>query len=181
MLNALRSMRHQGGSRTQNAVQHIEPCVRHAGLQNFAISYCVCFVFTFWIPVLPLRWAADHFVELLSGAIILSISLSITLYAASFRAGTVTAATGISGCPAYDFWMGRELHPRVFGVDLKEFCELYPGLIAWALLNLAFAHKQYDTTGQVRSGYALVCMYLRMTCLRMCIFIRFTYSSLLQQ
>lgn len=27
-------------------------------------------------------------------------------------------------------------------VDLKEFCELYPGMIGWALLNLAFAFAQ---------------------------------------
>lgn len=36
--------------------------------------------------------------------------------------------------PAYDFWMGRELNPRLLGgaFDLKEFCELYPGMMGEA-------------------------------------------------
>jgi hypothetical protein len=28
----------------------------------------------------------------------------------------------------YDFWMGRELNPRIGSFDLKEFGELYPGI-----------------------------------------------------
>ena len=31
--------------------------------------------------------------------------------------------------PVYDFFMGRELNPRVGSLDLKEFFELYPGFI----------------------------------------------------
>ena len=32
-----------------------------------------------------------------------------------------------AGCTPYDFFMGRELNPRIGSIDLKEFCELYPG------------------------------------------------------
>ena len=47
-------------------------------------------------------------------------------------------------CPGnvlYDFFMGRELNPRVFGVDLKFVCELRPGLIGWVMLNLVFVAR----------------------------------------
>jgi hypothetical protein len=118
-------------------------------MQNFLITYTACAALAFGTPYLNLAWCADHFLELLTGALILATSLSLTLYAASFRGGAVLAATGTSGMFTYDFWMGRELNPRVFWVDLKEFCELYPGLGGWMLLNLAFAHKQFVTTGQV--------------------------------
>ncbi len=37
----------------------------------------------------------------------------------------------------------RELNPRIGNLDLKEFCELRPGLIGWAVLNLGMAMKQY--------------------------------------
>ncbi len=51
----------------------------------------------------------------------------------------------------YDLWMGRELNPRVWvaglHVDLKEFCELQPGMIGWALLNLAYAYAQQQRLG----------------------------------
>ena len=52
--------------------------------------------------------------------------------------------------------MGRELNPRIGAFDLKEFCELYPGLIGWVLLNLAMAHKQYTQLGYVTNSVALV-------------------------
>ena len=38
--------------------------------------------------------------------------------------------------------MGRELNPRLGRLDLKEFCELTPGLLAWLLIDLGMAHKQ---------------------------------------
>jgi hypothetical protein len=31
---------------------------------------------------------------------------------------------------------GRELNPRIGSLDLKEFCELRPGLIGWFEINL---------------------------------------------
>ena len=34
--------------------------------------------------------------------------------------------------PIYEFFMGRELNPRIGSLDLKEFCELYPGMIGAA-------------------------------------------------
>ena len=105
--------------------------------------------FTFAVPVIPLSWVADHFVEVLSGATILAVSLSVSLYASSFIGRKVLADAGTSGYFTYDFWMGRELNPRIGRIDWKEFCELYPGLIAWACINLAFAHKQFEERGQV--------------------------------
>lgn len=57
--------------------------------------------------------------------------------------GKLLCDHGNTGYPIYDFWMGRELNPRIGSLDLKEFCELYPGLIGWLLVNLAMAYKQY--------------------------------------
>lgn len=122
----------------------------HAAFQNFLLIYIPICVFTFLIPVIPLSWAADHFLELISGATILAISLSIALYGTSHIPGKVLAPGGTSGNTAYDFWMGRELNPRTWVLDWKEFCELYPGLMGWAVLNLAFMHKQLQEVGYVR-------------------------------
>lgn len=36
-----------------------------------------------------------------------------------------------SGYVIYDFFMGRELNPRIKGFDIKFFCEMRPGLIGW--------------------------------------------------
>jgi hypothetical protein len=121
-------------------------------LQNFLLTYIALIYVGFFTSWLNLSWAADHFVELITGATILAISLSVSLFTVSYRRGAVVLAeSGTSGNVFYDFWMGRELNPRVGRIDLKEFCELYPGLMGWALLNLSFAHKQLRVDGNVRS------------------------------
>lgn len=58
--------------------------------------------------------------------------------------------------PRYDFFIGRELNPRLGLLDLKEFCELYPGLIAWTLLNLSHCHRQLQSFGHVTNSMLLV-------------------------
>lgn len=66
-----------------------------------------------------------------------------------------------AGYTVYDFFIGRELNPRPFGrlFDLKHFCELYPGMIGWALLDLAIMHRQWTQQGAVSLSMALVCLF----------------------
>lgn len=42
------------------------------------------------------------------------------------------------GNAIYDFFIGRELNPRIGTFDLKYFCELRPGLIGWVCLFFFF-------------------------------------------
>ncbi|GBF96191.1 delta(14)-sterol reductase [Raphidocelis subcapitata] len=118
----------------------------------------------FGLGAIDLAWAADNFLPLTTAAIALSSALAVAVYAASFlpdpstRGRRLLSAHGASGYLAYDFWMGRELNPRWLGgaLDVKEFCELYPGMIGWALLNLAFAAAQARDHGRVGAGMLLV-------------------------
>ena len=41
------------------------------------------------------------------------------------------------------FWVSLTIRPQITTIDLKEFCELRPGLIGWCVLNLGMACKQY--------------------------------------
>jgi len=60
-----------------------------------------------------------------------------------------------------DFFMGRELNPRIWGdlMDLKFFCELRPGLIGWMLVDWSLAASQYKATGAVSPALALVVIF----------------------
>ncbi|XP_057362898.1 delta(14)-sterol reductase TM7SF2 isoform X3 [Manis pentadactyla] len=53
----------------------------------------------------------------------------------------------INGNPIYDFFLGRELNPRVCSFDFKYFCELRPGLIGWVLINLALMMQEAELRG----------------------------------
>ena len=66
---------------------------------------------------------------------------------------------GNTGKRLYDFFIGRELNPRLGRFDLKEFCELYPGLIGWVVIDLAMAYKQYESLGYVTNSMLLVCWF----------------------
>jgi len=112
------------------------------------------------VYVHPLTWIADNFVQLTVAAIVFSYGLSVYLYFASFLGGprAILALGGNSGVPLYDFFIGRELNPRVLGgrLDLKYFCELRPGLFGWVLINTAMLLRQVETQGAVSPAMAIV-------------------------
>lgn len=101
-----------------------------------------------------------NYVGILTSNIIISYALAIFVYVKSFsvkkgnKEQRELAAGGHSGNLIYDFWMGRELNPRVtlpfFGeIDIKSFCELRPGMIGWLVLDFAFMAKQYKSYGYI--------------------------------
>ena len=98
--------------------------------------------------------------------IIFSFIMSIFLYAASFiplvkengRGGKerILSVSGNSGNVIYDWFIGRELNPRLGPLDLKMFCELRPGLLLWCLINIACLHQYYLRTGEVNNAILFV-------------------------
>ncbi|KAJ8605104.1 hypothetical protein CTAYLR_000402 [Chrysophaeum taylorii] len=119
----------------------------------------------FWVSLLavsqmPLAGLYDDFPELAVAACFVSIFLAVCLYAASFRRPTpLLAQPGTTGSPLYDFFMGRELNPRIGPLDLKCFCELRPGLIGWLVLDLGCCAKRRQLRGSVGLPLALVTLF----------------------
>lgn len=62
-----------------------------------------------------------------------------------------------AGHHLYDFFIGRELNPRISCFDLKEFCELYPGLIGWLLIDLGMLQKQRQVCAPAPAELAGTC------------------------
>ena len=118
--------------------------------------YGTAAVLSFGFDALDLSWLYEHFLPLLRASALFSTALAVYLYISSFLPDRLLAAGGNSGVAVYDFWMGRELNPRWGSLDLKEFCELYPGMIGWGLLNLAMAYHQYKQQGYVSNSMLLV-------------------------
>lgn len=103
----------------------------------------------------------DNFLSMLTAMVVFAYALSAYLYASSFGRGKMLAKGGDTGNAIYDFFIGRELNPRILAgaFDLKVFCELTPGLIGWLLLDLGFAAKQYAVSGFVSAPMILVCAF----------------------
>lgn len=110
-----------------------------------------------------------NYIQLLTSNIIVSFALAIYTYVRSFtvrahnREKRELAAGGHTGSIIYDFFIGRELNPRVtipyFGeVDIKCFMELRPGMLGWIMLDLAFMAKQYKSYGYVSDSMRKLCL-----------------------
>ncbi|KAI9027873.1 putative ERG24-C-14 sterol reductase [Hyaloraphidium curvatum] len=107
----------------------------------------------------PLVWIADHYVGLATASVLYSFAQAAYLYASSFGEGRLLAVGGNSGNVFYDYWIGRELNPRIGDFDLKVFFELRPGLIGWLVLDFACAAKQYATLGYLTDSMWLVVLF----------------------
>ncbi|KAH6868327.1 ergosterol biosynthesis ERG4/ERG24 [Alternaria rosae] len=110
----------------------------------------------------------DNYVGILTSNILISYFLATYCYVASFSVKhpkdpsmRELAAGGRTGNMLYDWFIGRELNPRVnmpiFGeVDIKAWCELRPGMLGWIILDLAFIMQQYRNFGRVTDSILLV-------------------------
>lgn len=133
---------------------------------GYRLQYKVNGHLTFWVVIasvvglrVPLNdYLYRYYVELALCDLVLCFLLSGYIYINSFIPNNkVLSIMGNSGNAAYDFWMGRELNPRLGKwFDWKQFCELRPGMIGWVLLNLACAQEQYSQHGSVSGSMILL-------------------------
>lgn len=102
-----------------------------------------------------------NYIQLITANILIAYTLATWVYLRSFsvKAGNADkrelAAGGHSGNIIYDWFIGRELNPRVTlplldtEIDIKAWMEMRPGLLGWIVVDLAFVMKQYATYGYV--------------------------------
>jgi len=102
-------------------------------------------------------YISENYLQILTANIILAYTISMYVYLASFSIKPGNSelreiSLGSTGSFIYDFWIGRELNPRIilpfFGeIDIKTWLEMRPGLTGWIILDLVFCAKQYRTYG----------------------------------
>ncbi|GAO20146.1 hypothetical protein UVI_02024320 [Ustilaginoidea virens] len=101
---------------------------------------------------------SENYLQILTANLGISYAIATFVYVRSFsvRPGNKElrelAAGGHSGNLLYDWFIGRELNPRVTipligEIDLKEWCELRPGMMGWIILNCAWCAQQYRNFG----------------------------------
>ncbi|KAJ5084025.1 C-14 sterol reductase [Penicillium alfredii] len=108
-----------------------------------------------------------NYLQILTANILLAYAISISLYIRSFsiKPGNSElrelARGGCTGNLIYDWWMGRELNPRITlpllgEVDIKAALMMRPGLTGWLFLDLAFVAKQYRLHGYISDSIVFV-------------------------
>eukprot|EP00980_Cylindrotheca_fusiformis_P004233 scaffold918_cov126-Cylindrotheca_fusiformis.AAC.12 len=139
--------------------------IAQTGEKKQTLGYKLNGHLSFWVTVgivfglrIPLNeYLYQNYESLAICDICLCTLLSLYLYAKSFSSPTnILAKGGDSGNPFYDFYIGRELNPRLGNFDWKVFCELRPGLVGWMLLNIACAQEQQARHGSISGSMWLV-------------------------
>ncbi|KEY66565.1 hypothetical protein S7711_09411 [Stachybotrys chartarum IBT 7711] len=112
---------------------------------------------------------SENYIQLLTANLLIAYAVATFVYVRSFsiKPGNPErrelALGGISGNMLYDWFIGRELNPRVTlpwigEIDLKEFLELRPGMLGWVVMNCAWCAQQYRTFGYVTDS--IICITL---------------------
>ncbi|XP_067884367.1 delta(14)-sterol reductase LBR isoform X2 [Heterodontus francisci] len=104
-----------------------------------------------------LGYIYSNLLQLAISAMVFSLVLSIYLYVRSWRVpADELAPGGNSGSFVYDFFIGRELNPRIRNFDLKYFCELRPGLMGWFVINLGLLFAEMEVQGRDVPSLAMI-------------------------
>lgn len=119
----------------------------------------------------------DHLIQILTANMLVATSTAVYVYFRSFSIphpgqpnpeNRELAKGGQSGNILYDFFIGRELNPRILlpnwlplgiggqVIDIKVFNEMRPGLLGWIILNLAFIAHQHRVYGYVSDSIILI-------------------------
>ncbi|KKY23817.1 putative c-24 sterol reductase [Phaeomoniella chlamydospora] len=101
-----------------------------------------------------LQTIIDEFGSLMSVSILTGYIMSFYFYFSALIRGKQHRMTGY---PVYDFFMGAELNPRLFGLlDFKMFFEVRIPWYILFLVTLGAAARQYDTYGYVSAEVGLL-------------------------
>lgn len=110
--------------------------------------------------VFPMYTLIDEFGPLLSVAILSGFLVSVVAYYSALVRG---AQHRMTGYPVYDFFMGAELNPRMFGwLDFKMFFEVRLPWFILFLISLSAAARQWERYGYVSGevGFLLMAHFL---------------------
>ncbi len=94
----------------------------------------------------------DRFGEVLWTSSLLALAICVLLYVKG-RVAPSGADTSFSNNPIWDYWHGVELHPRIFGLQVKQLINCRVSMMGWSVLLLCWAHKHIELHGSL--GWAM--------------------------
>lgn len=117
-----------------------------SGIWSFYTTIAVAALLHF-TGVFKLYTILDEFGPLMSVAILSGFIVSIVAYVSALYRGVEHRMTGSH---VYDFFLGAELNPRLFGIlDFKMFFEVRLPWFILLLISMATAARQYESFGWV--------------------------------
>ncbi|KAF2139581.1 uncharacterized protein K452DRAFT_274982 [Aplosporella prunicola CBS 121167] len=136
-----------------------------SAMVTMAIAAVGTLIYGAEFPLWSFIWT--NYIPILTTNILISYILATFVYVRSFSVkrgnseNRELAVGGHSGNMLYDWFIGRELNPRITlpllgEIDIKSWMELRPGMLAWILFDLAFIARQYANFGKITVSILIV-------------------------
>lgn len=133
----------------------------------FTLAICAAGTFAQGAEFPLWTFISANYLQILTANVLIAYALATFVYVRSFsvKPGNPQfrelAAGGVTGNMLYDWFIGRELNPRVTlpligEIDIKEFMEVRPGLTGWILFNCANIAQQYRLYGFVSDSIVFI-------------------------
>ena len=134
------------------------PQYRDNGMKAWAVTHIAWLVLGPLTGIIPFARAYDMWGSIIATCNAIMIPFCIFLY---FKGRYFPSCrdTVWTGNYVFDFFQGVELHPQLFGVQLKQLFNCRVSMMAWSLSQLWFAQAQYERIGYVSTGM-IVCAAL---------------------
>jgi len=132
------------------------------GLRAWIITHVLLYLVVFQLRLFRASILYDEWFSLFLVANLFGWFLALFAYFKAYYFPSHPDDCKFSGSVLYDLFMGIELNPR-FGelFDFKLFCNGRPGILAWNLINISMAAKQYELHGEVtNSMIAVIILHL---------------------
>lgn len=118
-----------------------------------------------WLATGPLQLfdasvVHDRFGELLATSSLLALLMCVVIYVKGRRMPASRDAGG-TGRPIWDFYWGTWLHPRIFGIELKQLINCRYAMMGWCIIALSNAAAHIELHGEL-SNAMLVCTALQL-------------------
>jgi len=130
------------------------PIYRLNGRSVFALTWVLLIVAAGPLDLFSPSVVYDRFGQLLVTSSLLAFVLCVLLYVKGLRFPS-TSDAGTTGSPIRDLYWGTELHPTLFGIQLKQLFNSRFAMMGWSVIIVSFAAKQWETTGTISPGMAV--------------------------
>ena len=138
------------------------PTYRLNGVAAYVITHAT-FALGAYLGWFPGSIVYDRFGAILATLCLFALVFCLVLYFKG-RFRPTSADRTVTGNFIFDYFQGTELHPRLFGVDLKQLCNCRLSMMGWSVILVSFACAQYSRIGHVSVGMiiavGLQCAYL---------------------
>jgi 7-dehydrocholesterol reductase len=124
------------------------PAYKLNGVLAFVFTHALLYVAAYPLGLFSPTIVYDHFGEIILTLSAFALVFCVFLYVKGVVAPSTSDASR-SGNLIFDYYWGVELHPRLFGVSLKQWFNCRVAMMGWSVILWSFLAKQHAIYGHV--------------------------------